>query len=124
MNIAIIGAGNIGGALAEGWAKKGHRIFFGVRNPNDFKADELLSAYNTITVHTVAEAVRQADVILVSTPAKAVADVAAQLGDASFIRWRTTCPAIVPTSITYTPAGSTLTREYPNIDQLECSCLV
>lgn len=83
MNIAIIGAGNIGGTLAEGWAKKGHRIFFGVRNPDEFKADGLLEKYETITAHTITEAAGQADVILVSTPAKVVGDVAAQFGDAS-----------------------------------------
>ncbi|MBU6220898.1 MAG: NAD(P)-binding domain-containing protein [Bacteroidetes bacterium] len=29
MNIAIIGTGNIGGALATKWALNGHTIFFG-----------------------------------------------------------------------------------------------
>ena len=33
MKIAIIGAGNVGGTLGRGWAKKGHDIFFGVREP-------------------------------------------------------------------------------------------
>lgn len=83
MNIAIIGAGNIGGTLAEGWAKKDHRIFFGVRNPDEFKANELLAKYTAITAHTVAEAAGQGDIILVSTPANVVGEVAAQFGDTS-----------------------------------------
>jgi 8-hydroxy-5-deazaflavin:NADPH oxidoreductase len=33
MNIAIIGAGNVGSTLGKAWAKKGHDILFGVRNP-------------------------------------------------------------------------------------------
>src|SRR5450631_684426 len=33
MKIAIIGAGNVGGALGKSWAKAGHTIFFGVRDP-------------------------------------------------------------------------------------------
>ena len=32
MNIAIIGTGNVGGALATKWANKGHQIYLGVRD--------------------------------------------------------------------------------------------
>lgn len=83
MNIAIIGAGNIGGTLAEGFAKKGHRIFFGVRNPDSFKADVLLATYPSITAHSIAEAAQAADLLIVSTPAKAVVEVTQQIGSAS-----------------------------------------
>ncbi len=34
MKIGILGGGNVGGALGEGWAKYGHEICFGVRNPD------------------------------------------------------------------------------------------
>jgi len=34
LKIGIIGAGNIGGNLGVLWAKKGHDIRFGVRNPD------------------------------------------------------------------------------------------
>lgn len=80
MNIAIIGAGNIGGALAQGWAKAGHRIFFGVKDPAAFKSDALLAQYETITAHTIVDAAEAADLIVISVPAKAVVDVANQLG--------------------------------------------
>jgi 8-hydroxy-5-deazaflavin:NADPH oxidoreductase len=33
MNIAIIGAGNVGGTLGGRWAHNGHKVTFGVRNP-------------------------------------------------------------------------------------------
>jgi predicted dinucleotide-binding enzyme len=33
MKIGILGGGNVGGALGEGWAKYGHEICFGVRDP-------------------------------------------------------------------------------------------
>ncbi|WP_338876391.1 NAD(P)-binding domain-containing protein [Spirosoma sp. SC4-14] len=82
MNIAILGAGNIGGTLAEGFAKKGHRIVLGVRNPDDFKADALLATYPSITAHSVSEAALVADLIIVSTPSKAVVEVANQIGSA------------------------------------------
>jgi predicted dinucleotide-binding enzyme len=32
MKIGILGAGNVGGALGAGWAKRGHQIVFGVRD--------------------------------------------------------------------------------------------
>jgi 8-hydroxy-5-deazaflavin:NADPH oxidoreductase len=34
MRIAIIGAGNVGSALGLGWAKCGHGVIFGVRDPD------------------------------------------------------------------------------------------
>jgi predicted dinucleotide-binding enzyme len=34
MKIGILGGGNVGGALGKGWAKYGHEICFGVRDPN------------------------------------------------------------------------------------------
>ena len=33
MNIAIIGAGNVGGTLGRIWAQRGHSVVFGVRDP-------------------------------------------------------------------------------------------
>jgi predicted dinucleotide-binding enzyme len=37
MRIAILGAGNVGGALGKAFASTGHKIFFGVLNPEDEK---------------------------------------------------------------------------------------
>ncbi|HNR16666.1 MAG TPA: NAD(P)-binding domain-containing protein [Chitinophagaceae bacterium] len=82
MNIAIIGTGNVGGTLATKWAQKGHRIFLGVNDRTNFKGAELLSNPNT-SVHPVKEAVQQADVILIATPAIVAAEVAQSLGDTS-----------------------------------------
>src|ERR1700732_2605171 len=44
MKIAVVGAGNVGGTLGKGWAKKGHDVTFGVRNTSDPKLKELLAA--------------------------------------------------------------------------------
>lgn len=41
MNIAIIGTGNVGGALATGWSTKGHTLRLGVRDSAQFKGKEL-----------------------------------------------------------------------------------
>ena len=69
MKIAIIGAGNVGGALGTNWAQKGHDIVFGVRDPKSEKSQALLRSIGTkARVATVAEAAASADVIVLSTP--------------------------------------------------------
>jgi len=67
MKIAIIGTGNVGGALATQWAKAGHQILLGVRDVDAFKGADLLNNPNT-SVHTIPEAAQAAEVILVATP--------------------------------------------------------
>lgn len=78
--IAIIGTGNVGGALATKWAQKGHEIYLGVRDVNQFKGKELLSNPNTKAL-SVEEAVKNSDIVLLSTPAPAAVEVAKSLGD-------------------------------------------
>ena len=52
MQIAIIGTGNVGGALARHWANKGHQIFIGVRDLENFKGKALLDNPNTRALPT------------------------------------------------------------------------
>lgn len=80
MNIAIIGTGNVGGALATRWAEKGHTIRLGVQDLQQFKGRELLKNPHT-SVHPVQEAVQLSDIILVATPATAAVEVAKLFGD-------------------------------------------
>ncbi|HAI76305.1 MAG TPA: NADPH-dependent F420 reductase [Microscillaceae bacterium] len=80
MKIAIIGTGNVGGALATHWANKGHEIYLGVREVASFKGNALLNNPNTQVLPTK-EAVKAAEVILLATPAPAAAEVAQSLGD-------------------------------------------
>ncbi len=82
MKIAIIGTGNVGGALATKWAKKGHEIYLGVRDVNNFKGKELLANPNT-QVLTIENAVATSEIILISTPATSAIDVAKSLGNTS-----------------------------------------
>jgi len=79
MNIAIIGAGIIGGTLGKKWAIAGHKIHFGVRNPSDPKYADL--HYLGVVV-SVAESLINADVVLLSLPGTAVRDFATQHGSA------------------------------------------
>lgn len=80
MKIAIIGTGNVGGALATKWAKCGHEITLGVRDTTNFKGKELLNNPNT-TVDTITQAVKKSEVILIATPAITAIDVAQSLGN-------------------------------------------
>lgn len=82
MNIAIIGTGNVGGALAMKWAAAGHWIRLGVRDTSQFKGKALLGNPNTEAC-SVAEAVAASEVVLVSTPAMHAVEVAQSLGDTS-----------------------------------------
>lgn len=79
MNIAIIGAGNIGRTLGLAWLKAGHAVKFGVRQPADPKLDDLRP---TAPVQTVAEALAEADVVVLAVPGGAVAQFAAEHGAA------------------------------------------
>lgn len=80
MKIAIIGTGNVGGALATQWAKAGHQIFLGVRDTSQFKGKELLENERT-SVHSIQEAVRQAEIILVASPPQFAEQLVPSLGD-------------------------------------------
>ncbi|HRD39516.1 MAG TPA: NAD(P)-binding domain-containing protein [Bacteroidia bacterium] len=80
MKIAIIGTGNVGGALATKWAKCGHEITLGVRDTTNFKGKELLNNPNT-TVDTITKAVKSSEVILIATPAITAVEVAQSLGN-------------------------------------------
>lgn len=82
MKIAIIGTGNVGGALATAWSKAGHTILLGVQDIGNFKGRELLNNSNT-SVHSIQKAVNEAEIILIATPAPAAAEVARSLGDTS-----------------------------------------
>ena len=68
MKITIIGAGNVGTSLASGWAKAGHEIVFGVRNPQDEKAARLRETHPGARVESNLDACLDADVVVLCTP--------------------------------------------------------
>ena len=78
MNIAIIGAGNVGQALADGWAAKGHGVSFGVRNPESAKAGAV--DRTTFKVLGNAQAAAGAEVVVLATPWPATRDAIAACG--------------------------------------------
>src|SRR5205823_13304612 len=84
MKIAIIGAGNVGGTLGKGWAKKGHDIFFGVRHPQDDKIRQLVQSIGPkAQAGTVAQAVAFGEVVVLATPWQGTEAAVKQAGDLS-----------------------------------------
>ena len=66
MRIAIIGAGNVGGALAAQWHQAGHTVVAGSRDANSPKVQKTLTIEPGIATTGIAEAIRPADVVLIA----------------------------------------------------------
>jgi len=81
MKIAVIGSGNVGGALAKRFAEAGHQILLGVRDKDNFKGSGLLN--ENISVHSITDAVQKAEVVVISVPAQFAGETAKSLGDVS-----------------------------------------
>ncbi len=82
MNIGIIGAGNVGGALGKSWARAGHHIQFGVRNPADPKHHDLLAVCGpNASTGTNAQATAFSPVIALATPWEATQAAMVECGD-------------------------------------------
>ena len=82
MKIAIIGAGNVGGILGKGWAKAGHEVVFGVRDPADPKWKDLLAAAGGPTkAARVRDAAATAEVIVLTVPWGAAEDALKNAGN-------------------------------------------
>src|SRR5262245_46669432 len=81
MKIAIIGAGNVGGALGRGWASAGHEIVFGVREPREAKAQAAArSVGERARAEAVGEAVAAGEVVVLATPWPAARDALTAAG--------------------------------------------
>jgi predicted dinucleotide-binding enzyme len=77
MRIGIIGAGNIGGALARGLTALGHQVSIAnSRGPQTLAALAKETGANPVTVQ---EAARAGDVVIVTIPEKAIRDLPREL---------------------------------------------
>lgn len=80
MKIAIIGSGNVGGTLAKKWKKAGHTVLVGARFPLSEKNIKLATELGEDCFTSIENAVKQCDIILISTPAPATVEVVKSLG--------------------------------------------
>ena len=78
MNIAIIGTGNVGGALATRWAQAGHTIVLGAR-PAKLQRKRTAGKSGT-TAYDIPSAVEKSEVII-ATPAPAAVEITKSLGN-------------------------------------------
>ncbi len=73
LRIAVLGAGNIGGTLGRKWAAAGHKISFGVNNPDSDRAQALRAELGTkVTIGSVVDALANSDVVVMALPGKAM----------------------------------------------------
>lgn len=68
MKIGVIGAGNVGGALGTLWAKKGHEVVFGVRDPKGAKLQELGKSSGKARIASVKDAAAFGEAVVFATP--------------------------------------------------------
>jgi len=78
MDIAIVGAGNVGRALAGGWRKAGHNVTLAVRDPAGTKAAELKQ--QGFSLVEPKDAAKAGKVIVLSVPWPALANAVQSLG--------------------------------------------
>jgi predicted dinucleotide-binding enzyme len=81
MQIAIIGAGNVGGALGKGWVRAGHKIAYGVSDPSAAKHRAPAEAAGRAGLFPVPRAIQGADAIVLAVPFDAVGDALRAAGD-------------------------------------------
>ncbi len=82
--IALIGTGNVAGALGPEFAQQGHDIIYGSRDPGRAEVGELVERTGGNAFATgQAEAAAQADIVVLAVPGGVAEEVAASLGDLS-----------------------------------------
>jgi len=81
MKIAIIGTGNVGGALAQQIIKAGHTVLMGAKFPFSEKSIRLAVIIGEDRFAAIENAVKQSEVIIITTPPDAVLQIIPQLGN-------------------------------------------
>ncbi|MBT8445110.1 MAG: NADPH-dependent F420 reductase [Gammaproteobacteria bacterium] len=80
--IAVIGTGRVGGALGPQFARTGHEVVYGSRDPARDSVRELVARTGAnASAATQAEAAARADYVVVAVPWKAAQAVVENLGD-------------------------------------------
>jgi predicted dinucleotide-binding enzyme len=80
MHIGIIGAGNVGGAIAHGLSGKGHAVTLGARDQSSATVTALATSAGA-DVANPASAAQAADIVILALPWRAAAEGVAAPGD-------------------------------------------
>jgi NADPH-dependent F420 reductase len=98
MKIAIIGAGNVGGTLGKRWARAGHEVTYGARDPAEAKLASLVRESGPSSrAASVPEAARGAAVVVLTVPWDNAREALAAAGD---LRGRVLIDATNPVPLT------------------------
>lgn len=82
--IAVIGTGNVGGALGQRFAELGHTIVYGSRSPQSEDVARLVARTGAnATAATQRDAVLGADIVVLALPWEVTEQVTRELGDLS-----------------------------------------
>jgi len=82
--IAVIGTGDVGGALGPAFAGQGHTIVYGSRDPDRGKVKDLVERTGELaSATTPAAAASQADIVVLAVPGLMVEEITESLGDLS-----------------------------------------
>ena len=82
--IAVIGTGDVGGALGPKFAEQGHTIIYGSRDPGRDKVRDLVEKTGDLaSATTPAEAAAGADIVVLAVPGLMVEEITKGLGDLS-----------------------------------------
>ncbi len=81
MNIAIIGSGNVGGALAQRVLQTQHTLAVGVKFPLSEKSTVLAANIGSEYLCSVEDACKKAAIIIITTPPNAVLALLPQMGN-------------------------------------------
>jgi NADPH-dependent F420 reductase len=80
--VALIGTGNVGSALGQRFAEKGHQVFYGSRDPTAEDVRELVAATgHDAAALAPAEAAARGGIVVLAVPWSAAEDVVRSLGD-------------------------------------------
>ncbi|MGE4072901.1 MAG: NADPH-dependent F420 reductase [Lysobacterales bacterium] len=78
MNIAILGAGNVGQALAQNLGRIGHSVHFGVPDPQKHLE---IAAHLGARIDSVNDAIAEAELVILAVPYAAALDIAVAVPD-------------------------------------------
>ena len=80
--VALIGTGNVGAALGQRFAQRGHQIVYGSRDPSAAEVRELVATtgHGAVAV-SPAEAAARSDIVVLAVPWSAAEDVVRTLGE-------------------------------------------
>jgi hypothetical protein len=78
--IAILGAGNVGIALARAWIARGESIAFGVPRPDKYR-DAVAALGSSATIGITTSAIDAAEVVVLATPYEAALSIARSVAD-------------------------------------------